>query len=205
MNSLRRDQEGIYTSYELERENLKVKILLLDNRYFKDQDPDFPMLGKKQWLWLEDELKKSNADLHLIVSGLSILSPKMIFTEEWADYPKEVQRLKNLLNTYKVKAPILVTGDKHFASIFQKDGLIEIMSSGMTHTVPRFFRPLFSSQYPKTFFGLNYGVIEIHSSEHTKAPIVLLKIKNKEGKTTIFSRFAWSRKSWVSDTSFLKR
>lgn len=48
-DSPRRAQEEVYTSYDIG----KFKIILLDNRYFKNLESDAPMLGKKQWEWPE--------------------------------------------------------------------------------------------------------------------------------------------------------
>jgi alkaline phosphatase D len=200
-NSLRREQEGIYTIYEFESKGRIIKVILLDNRYFKDQDPTYPLLGKKQWDWLEGDFKTSKADLHLIVSGLSILSPKVMFTEEWADYPTEVNRLKTILKDFKVKAPILVTGDKHFASIFSRDGLIEIMSSGMTHTVSKIFRPILARFYPNTFFGLNFGQIEVNWEAGSNNPEIKLNIKNRNSHSVIKKSLVWAIDSWEEGPS----
>src|SRR5690606_29964604 len=83
-STMRRQQEGIYTSYTFGESTRKIKIILLDNRYFKGLEKSAPMLGETQWKWLENELSNSDASLHFIVSGLSILSRKIPVTEEWA-------------------------------------------------------------------------------------------------------------------------
>jgi len=196
LNSLRRDQEGIYTSYEVGHPDQLVKIILLDNRYFKDLDAEFPLLGKKQWQWLENELRHSKAKLHLIVSGISILAPKIPITEEWADYPSELSKIKKLLRAHQVKAPIFITGDKHFGSIFKNEEFIEIMSSGMTHTVPKMLRPILKRVYSRSFFGLNFGIIEIDWQKNSGGPQVKLMIKNRKSQNMLSSEILWNGSKW---------
>ena len=71
-------RNGAYQSYDL---TPKVKLILLDNRYFKSEyapksyndpySPDYEgtILGEQQWNWLENLLKSSAAEVHLIASG----------------------------------------------------------------------------------------------------------------------------------------
>lgn len=194
LDSPRRFQEGVYTSYEFGEGPQKVKIILLDNRYFKALDKDYPLLGKDQWTWLEAELIHSTASLHLIVAGLSILSPKMPITEEWADHRVELNRLLNLLKKHKVKAPLMLTGDKHFTSIFKRYGHLEFMASGMTHTAPKITRDFLRAKYPNTFFGLNYGLIEFEwQGSH---PVVHLSARNRHGKKMIQQTYQWENAEW---------
>jgi alkaline phosphatase D len=75
-DSLRRKQEGIYTSYSFGPKGQKVKIILIDVRYFRDPRwlPNGDTLGADQWAWLEAELGPANpADLTIIGSGTQIL------------------------------------------------------------------------------------------------------------------------------------
>lgn len=51
-DSLRRKQEGIYASFNFGPAKKRIKIILLDNRYFKGLEADAPILGNKQWKWL---------------------------------------------------------------------------------------------------------------------------------------------------------
>jgi alkaline phosphatase D len=180
LDSPRWKRNGIYTSYIYPSGNHKIKIILLDNRYHKDLDPNYPLLGKEQWDWLEDELKQSTASMHIIASGLSMISPKLPITDEWADYPKELLRLKKLLKKHQVRFPLLISGDKHFSSIIEKDGLIEFMSSGMTHSAPRSVRAFLRTQYKNSYFGLSFGLVEIEWHGHS--PLVKLSIIDRNGR-----------------------
>ncbi len=193
-DSPRRTQEGIYTSYEFLSAGRKVKFILLDNRYFKELEETAPILGAVQWTWLENELATSTADLTFISSGLSILSPKTLKSEEWADHPGEVKRLKALLTKYKVKAPIFLTGDKHFASIFEKDGIIEFLASGMTHNSPFFLRPFIRRKYPVAVFKHNFGLVDIRWEG--AVPVVTMTIKSDEGEDLVVRRARYESGSW---------
>ena len=183
LGSPRWKRNGIYTSYIFPSGNQTIKIILLDNRFHKDLDPHYPMLGKEQWDWLHDELKNSKASMHIIASGLSMISPKLPITDEWADYPVELKRLKNLIKNLNVRFPLLISGDKHFSSIIEKDGLIEFMSSGMTHTSPRSTRAYLRTKYKNSYFGLNFGLIDIKWI--ADKPKISLKVISQTGSPVI--------------------
>lgn len=191
--SPRRLQEGVYTSYEFGEEDQKIKIILLDNRYFKGLEKEAPLLGMAQWQWLEKELANSTAKLHFIVAGLSVFSPLLPYSEEWWQFPIEVQRMQNLLKTYKVKAPVFLTGDKHFASIFKFGGYLEFMSSGLTHTAPPRTWWYLGRKFPTTYFGLSYGLIDIE----WKDSIPTLKLIIRNGVKNVHSiTVKWTGKTW---------
>jgi alkaline phosphatase D len=193
VNSPRRSQEGIYTSYEFGHGSQKIKFIILDNRYFKGMESSAPMLGTTQWEWLENEFKNSKASLHFIITGLSIFSPLLPYTEEWWEQPVEVNRMLGLLKTYKVKAPVFLTGDKHFSSIFKYSGQLEFMSSGMTHTAPRRTWWYLGRKYPNTYFGISYGVIDIEWEEDI--PKLTLFMRN--GERDIHKRkVIWNKNTW---------
>jgi alkaline phosphatase D len=174
--SKRRNIDGIYTSYEFGSVAQKVKFLLLDNRFFHSApEENTDLLGQAQWQWLENELMTSKAQMHFIVAGLSILSPRIPKTEEWADHPRALNRLLALIDKHNPKGLVFLSGDKHFASVFNNYGHLEFMSSGMTHTVPKALRSYVARFYPNSFFGLNYGVVKI---DWDKSPLEInLQVK----------------------------
>ena len=190
--SPRRSQEGIYTSYEFGSHH-KIKIIILDNRYFKGLDPKAPLIGGDQWLWLEEELRNSQADLHFFVTGLSVFSPTLPYSEEWWHFPVEVNRMLGLLSAYKVKAPIFLTGDKHFSAIFKYWGQLEFLSSGMTHSVPRSIWWYLRRKYPKTYFGLSYGVVDIKWQEMNPELTLYMRNGSRNIHTT---KVIWEKDSW---------
>lgn len=192
-NSPLRTQEGLYSSHDFG----KVKIILLDNRYFKNLDPEYPMLGKVQWDWLERELATSSAKVHFIMSGLSIFSPLIPYTEEWAE-TNELSRMKELLKRLQPKGVVFLSGDKHFSSIFQRHGQLEFMSSGMTHQADRRTWPYLSRKFSKTYFGLSYGQIDI--SWDNDIPILTMSMRSKTGKDIHKTTFKWMEKKWAEIT-----
>lgn len=146
--------EGVaaHQVYTFGRKGQQVKIILLDARYFrdrlvKDENPDKrykaneegDILGEAQWAWLEKELKASEAQVHIIGSGIQFI-PEEHGWEKWANFPKARKRLFDLLAKTKPAHPFLISGDRHIAELskFQIPGLAypiyELTSSGLTHT-----------------------------------------------------------------------
>lgn len=192
--SPRRTQKGIYTSYEFGEDGKKVKIILLDGRYFKDLEADAPVLGKKQWEWLENELKTSTAQINFIVTGLSIFSPLLPYSEEWWHWPGEVKRLQKILEDHRPQGVVFLTGDKHFASIFRSYGQLEFLSSGMTHVIDRRVWWYLGRKYPTTYFGLNYGMIDIDWSD--KTPVISLAIRTPNHRSVHPQKYRWGKEKW---------
>jgi alkaline phosphatase D len=191
--SPRRLQEGIYTSYLFGQDEQKIKVILLDNRYFKNLEKnDNRLLGSTQWAWLEKEIENSEASLHLIVSGLSIISPGNPSSEEWRDFPKEKARLKRILQAKKIPY-LYVTGDKHFSSIFWNHGELEFLSSGMTHNTKPALRPWVRMKYPDPVFQNNFGLIDF--SWEGNNPVLTLTIETVQ--RSISKRVKWNRNTWI--------
>lgn len=193
VNSPRRTQEGIYTSYTFGDPGKKIKIILLDNRYFLNQESTFSMLGKKQWDWLEKEIINSDAQLHLVMSGLSIISPQNSTSEEWMDHEFEKNRLRVFLKAKGVPY-IYLTGDKHFSSIFRKGDEVEFLSSGMTHNTRIPLRPYVRARYPNPVFVNNYGLIDFAWDKET--PILTLTARSAFGQNMIVKKVKWIANTW---------
>ncbi|MFP5385955.1 MAG: alkaline phosphatase D family protein [Bacteriovoracia bacterium] len=191
-NSPRRKQEGIYTSYTFG----KVKFILLDNRYFMDLDPRASLLGEKQWQWLEKELKNNKAKVTFIMSGLSILSPVHPLSDgAWPNYPTERDRLLELVERQGTGGVVFLTGDMHFSSIFRRRGHLEFLSSGLTHRVPRVFWWYLGRRYETSFFGLNYGQVDIAWDNDT--PILTMSIRDRYGAQFHKRTFRLDGNEWV--------
>lgn len=149
---------GIYTSYYFGEGDKRVQLILMDLRWNKSKPqeqnwyqylwslvnskgpylattgPDATMLGKAQWKWLAEELKKPAA-IRIIGSSLQVI-PESSGWEAWAVYPDERQKLFDLLKQSRQKAMFLISGDTHWAEFSQlKQGdfkLLELTSSGLT-------------------------------------------------------------------------
>ncbi len=147
-----RTREGAYQSYTFGPAGKRIKIILLDTRYFRDElqkgegddtrrylpNPLGDMLGEAQWAWLEQELTNSNAQIHLIGSGVQIISAEHPY-EKWANFPAARQRLFNLIAKTKPAKAILLSGDRHTSEVSKIElpglgyPLYDFTSSGLTH------------------------------------------------------------------------
>ena len=166
-------RNGAYQSYDL---SPKVKLILLDNRYFKSEyapksyndpySPDYEgtILGDQQWNWLENLLKSSAAEVHLIASGIQVLSPNHRF-EKWQNYPEEYKRLIELLQTYAIKNPIVLSGDRHMSELSQKDigytVLYDATASGMTEALTNNLSESNPYRIGQAIGVNNYGMIAL--------------------------------------------
>lgn len=147
-NSERRNQKGAYASYTYGEGDQKVKIYLLDARYFRDTlelvdrvykpNLEGTILAEAQWKWLENEFKNSDAVINLIASGVQFIAEEHPF-EKWANFPNEREKLMQLISDTGIKSPIFLSGDRHIAEVAKTQlpngkEIFDITSSGLTHT-----------------------------------------------------------------------
>lgn len=175
-NSPLRKQEGAYSAHVYGPKGQRVKVILLDGRYFRDPlkkaanvnvpDPSADMLGETQWQWFEKELTSSDADVHIIGCGVQFLANDHVF-EKWGNFPASRQRLFDLLGKTKPKGAILISGDRHMAEVSKTSvpglgyDLYDITSSGLTHTAkPR--EEANALRVGQVVFDLNYGLFTIN-------------------------------------------
>lgn len=133
-------RRGIYHKRRLIKDSLTIETLFLDTRSFMKKSQR-KLLGRAQWEWLEDNVRYSNADLIIIASSISVLSPvsRLLFwIEGWHQFEEEKQRLISLIKSTNKKI-ILLSGDRHYSdasrvSLNNGRFLYEFMSSGMTKT-----------------------------------------------------------------------
>lgn len=139
-------REGLYGSYDFGPAGQKVRVILIDDRYFASQarQPDSELLGEAQWSWLQEQLLTSDAQINLIVSGIQVL-PEDHKYEKWANFPTSRERLLTFIQDNRIPGVIFASGDRHIHELSLKnDGetpypLLELTSSGMTHSWgPRF-------------------------------------------------------------------
>ena len=147
--------EGVYRTVLIGAPPRQVMVVLLDLRYFKapwSTGSGGTMLGERQERWLQRTLLASTAQVHLIVSSLQVLATQRNFNaqaENWERFPRAREALLSMLLASGVPAPVILSGDVHFAEISrvtcvrdqppgpsgpaaQRD-LYEVTSSGMTH------------------------------------------------------------------------
>jgi alkaline phosphatase D len=178
------ERKGTYQSYILEDEHIKVKLLLLDTRYFRDTlkinlnpPPKYlpniegTVLGEDQWVWLEKELTQSDADIHLIGSSIQAI-PNDHGYEKWGNFPNERQRLFDLIVKTAPARPIILSGDRHIAE-FSKINLkglsyplYEFTSSGLTHSWNTLSHEDNSHRMGDLIIVKNYRLIEITTKKN---------------------------------------
>jgi alkaline phosphatase D len=146
-----RKREGAYQSYTFGKAPQRVKVILMDLRYFRDSltadptkqkrflpNPTGDILGEAQWKWLENELSNSNANLTLLCSSVQVLSDEHIY-DKWGNFPAARKRLLTLIVKTKPKNLMILSGDRHMAEISKMDiqglsyPLYDFTSSGLTH------------------------------------------------------------------------
>lgn len=146
-----RKREGAYTSYTFGKGAQRIKVIVMDTRYFRDtlyEDPtkqrkylpnmEGDLLGETQWKWLEKELKNSPANLNILCSSIQILANDHGY-EKWGNFPNARKRLLSLIAQSKPKNLLLLSGDRHMAEVSKMDlqglpyPLYDFTSSGLTH------------------------------------------------------------------------
>ncbi|MGF7218085.1 alkaline phosphatase D [Spirosoma lacussanchae] len=171
-----RRQEGAYSAHVYGPVGKRVKVILLDGRYFRDPlrkegklnvpDPSGDLLGEAQWAWLEKQLTNSDADVHLIGCGIQFLPEEHPY-EKWGNFPVARQRFLDLLAKTKPKGALLLSGDRHIAEVsrVQVPGLgydlFDITSSGLTHVSKPHEEPN-RHRVGEMVAKLNYGLITIN-------------------------------------------
>ncbi|MEZ4919105.1 MAG: alkaline phosphatase D family protein [Saprospiraceae bacterium] len=146
-----RKQEGSYQSYTFGEGEQRIKVIVLDTRYFRDElkpDPtkqtryiknmDGDMLGETQWKWLQNELDNSTANLNIICSSVQVLSDQHPH-EKWGNFPAARRRLLNMIVKSPAKNVLILSGDRHMAEVSKMNiealpyPLYDFTSSGLTH------------------------------------------------------------------------
>ncbi len=192
-NASVRNREGVYQSFVFGKNGKKVKIILLDTRYFRDsverttgvnkmylQNVEGDILGEKQWAWLEKELKNSDAQINIIASGYQIIAKEHRF-EKWNNFPKARARLLQLLQETKPTMPILMSGDRHIAELSRtrltglEKPLFEITSSGLTHTWDKKREEPNHYRVGELVVEKNFGILKIDWSG--KTPKVSVEVR----------------------------
>lgn len=124
---------GIYRKHSVKKNGVEVDIILLDTRYFKQSRGDNQtMLGHDQWLWLEEIMKDGKETYTIIVSGVQMLTDDTS-KESWERITNDKNRLIELVSSSK-RSTLLLSGDKHYAELSKLDQIVEVTTSGLTHS-----------------------------------------------------------------------
>ncbi len=204
-----KDQNGaIYHSRIVGTKNRKVQIILLDTRWDRTalvKNPDYNaetnteqppkinlptddknarILSETQWKWLDQELAKP-ANLRLIVSSIQVIANDHYF-EKWGNFPKERERLFELLKKRKAKNTIILSGDRHLASIAKEEvkglGTIFDVTASSLNKPARIAAPEVDKSYTApSFLKTNFGLLAIDWTKRT----VSAQIMDEEKKVQL--------------------
>lgn len=197
-NAAVRNREGVYQSFVFGETGKKVKIIMLDTRYFRDPvertsgrnkkylaNKEGDVLGEKQWAWLEKELTNSDAQINIIASGYQIIAKEHRF-EKWSNFPKARARLFKLLQKTKSTMPILMSGDRHMAELSRttlvglENPLFEITSSGLTHTWKEKRKEANQYRVGDLVIEKNFGILKIDwSGKQPKVSVEVRGLRNQ--------------------------
>jgi alkaline phosphatase D len=205
-NSERRKTPGIYDAKIFGPNGKRVQIILLDTRYFRtpplpdtrsaeekialniagryapNEDPTATVLGKTQWRWLEEQLKKP-AEVRLLVSSYPLI-PYELGRDCWGNFPLERKKLFDLIGETKADGVIILSGDVHFSEISKTDEgpypLLDFTSSALAAPSVGNENLANSLRISKTYAEVNFGLLEIDWKAQP-APQVSLKAVGLDG------------------------
>lgn len=174
------NKEGLYRSHIIGPEGKRLQIILLDMRSFRsdltkkpgagrrapyvpDDALDKTMLGKKQWDWLEAELKKP-AEFRLIISSIQVLAEGHSW-ERWGNLPSEKSKLLTLIKKTGATNSLFLSGDRHLGAIYKYTDddnatFHEFTSSSLNRPYPNAQEPG-PFRVGKTYGHVNFGTISI--------------------------------------------
>jgi alkaline phosphatase D len=165
-NGQRRSRRGTYASYEVGSGDRRMKVIMLDGRYFREKPgPTADTLGAEQWAWFERELKSSTAALTVVASGYQFL-PEEHKNEKWANFPRARARLFDLLAKTGTPGVVLVSGDRHFAELSRVEDprigypLHELTSSGLTHSWTQ-VQEANGHRVGELYRHINFGIVRV--------------------------------------------
>ncbi len=155
-----------------------LDFFLLDDRSHRApndlQDSTKPYFGKRQLLWLLDELEKSDAGFKIVATGGQILNTDRVF-ENYSTYPVERRWLLNELSKREIKNVVFLTGDRH-RSEFSKLK----MESGFT-----VYDFTVSSLTSKTYPSEETNDLLVEGSEITEKNFAMITFTRKETETNL--------------------
>ncbi len=216
-DSPRRKQAGVFQSVVLGPEGKRVQFILLDTRYHRSElkknciervtgkpyfgpyaendDQDATILGETQWAWLAEQLKIP-AEVRLICSSIQVLANEH-WWEKWGNFPRERQRLFDVVRDSQAEGVILISGDRHHAEISRNDDvapypLFDVTSSSLNSPSKPKTEPN-ADRVGELYTPVNFGWIEIDWMEAD--PVITLVIRDLSGKGVLADRFPLSRLS----------
>ena len=157
-NTILKQRNGVFQSLISGTGPFKLQVIILDTRYNRtglkqsrdvlsgkvgnvpNTDSNAQVLGEEQWSWLQKELSQ-NVDLRIIVSSIQVINKEHHF-EKWQNFPKERERLLEMIKSNLSVPTLLLTGDRHFHELSNmkldsNSSLYEFTSSGLNVANPK--------------------------------------------------------------------
>jgi len=197
MNSPLRKREGAYQSYTFGVGAQRIRVIVMDTRYFRDTlqpDPtkqrryipnmDGDMLGETQWKWLEHELRTSPASLNILCSSVQVLADEHGH-EKWGNFPNARKRLLSLIAQTRPKNLLILSGDRHMAEISKMElqglryPLYDFTSSGLTHIRSGLAEPN-KLRVGDMILKKNFGMLKIRWEG--ERPIVTMQVRGNHNE-----------------------
>lgn len=194
-NSMPLEQGGIYHAKIIGPKKQLAQVVMLDTRYyrsplkekagFEDQARNYEpqsegtILGEDQWQWLEAQLKRP-AQVRFVVSSIQLVADQPAF-EKWGNFPNERQRFFDLIKKTRAKNVIVISGDRHVASISKVDlpgygPLYDVTASSLNR--PNKYPDQDKHYVGPTYSAENFGLAKID----WKKKIVTLEVRNIDNK-----------------------
>lgn len=126
---------ALRTGYDTMLREAKLSGKPMKGWYVPNASPDASMLGEEQWAWLEQQLKQP-ADVRLLGSSVQFAADGSGW-EGWANFPRERERLVELIRSTRAEGLVILSGDMHYAEFSRWEApqgypLWDITSSGLT-------------------------------------------------------------------------
>ncbi len=155
--------------------------------YLPNNDPAATLLGEAQWAWLAERLAEP-ADVRLLVSSVQFAAEGTGW-EGWNNFPRERQRLLDLIREKRAEGVIVISGDMHYADLSRWDvpggyPLWDLTSSGLTEVwdipTPN------ARRVGAVYADVNFGLVDLDFS--LPVPSVQLSIRDLKGDTRLQHR-----------------
>jgi alkaline phosphatase D len=152
----------------------------VQKKFAPNEEPKATILGPEQWDWLEDQLREP-ADFKILVSSIQVIANDHD-NEKWGNFPKERQKLFDLIAKVKPKNLIILSGNRYLASIAKTEikgwgTLYDVTSSSLnkpkdlTEKDPTYLFDAYGKE--------NFGLMTIDWSKRS----ALVEIKDLSDKT----------------------
>jgi len=214
VGTARRTTDGVYDAKIYGPVGKRVQIILLDTRFFRsplvkhnsprepgegDRGPyggptpdDATILGEAQWKWFETQLRKP-AEVRIVATSIQAIADGHRW-EKWGNFPKERDRLFQLIRDTNANGVILISGDRHSSeiSVMEKGmpyPLIDVTSSSL-NSPAKWHTELNEFRVGTKYTDENFGMVTIDWEEAD--PTVRAQVRDMAGKVVLQYRIRLS-------------